>query len=136
MSRSGGRTGSRGRRAGTPHRPGRKTLQLCAQVRHAVEYALSGEVDDDVLRMLHVARGDPAPDASRMIVTVVPLIADDNIDPAQILTHLHLHAGAIRSAVASAINRKKVPDLLYQFADQSALEAEAGIPRSEGDEEE
>ena len=109
-----------------PH-PGRKTLQLCAQVRHAVEYALTGELDDDVLRMLHVARVDPAPDASRMIVTVVPLMDDDDHDPIEILNHLHAHAGTIRSAVAADINRKKVPELMYQFADKSALLAEAGI---------
>lgn len=119
--------------------PGRKTLQLCAQVRHAVEFALTGELDDDVLRMLHVARVDPAPDASRMIVTVVPLMDDDDHDPIEILNHLHSHAGTIRHAVATDINRKKVPELMFQFADKSALLEEAGIDpasASESSEEE
>ena len=119
MSRSHGKDRAR--------HPGRKTLQLCAQVRHAIEFALTGELDDDVLRMLHVARVEPAPDASRMIVTVVPLMDDDDHDPVQILSHLHARAGAIRAAVAKDINRKKVPELMYKFADKTALLEEAGL---------
>lgn len=119
MSHSHGKT-----RAADARRPGRKTLQLCAQVRHAVEFALTGELDDDVLRMLYVDSVQPAPDAGRMLVTVVPLMDDDDHDPIEILNHLQAHSGTIRAAVAQDINRRKVPELMYQVANRSAMSEE------------
>ena len=80
---AGGPTGGSGR-------PDRKTLQLCEQVRHALEYALSGESNDDFLRMLYVARVEPAPDADRLMVTVVPLTKDERPDPAEETAHQNL----------------------------------------------
>ena len=114
---AGGPTGGSGR-------PDRKTLQLCEQVRHALEYALSGESNDDFLRMLYVARVEPAPDADRLMVTVVPLTKDERPDPAEVMTRLHAHAGALRSSVASAISRRKVPDLMYRFSETDPLAEE------------
>ena len=104
-------------RPGGPHRPDRKTLQLCEQVRHTLEYVLTGESNDDLLRMLYVAAVEPAPDADRLLVTVVPLTKTDHPDPAAVMTRLHAHAGALRSAVAGAIRRRKVPDLMYRYAE-------------------
>ena len=105
-----------------PHRePGVRERRLCEQVRHALEYALSGESNDDLLRMLYVAKVDPAPDADRLMVTVVPLTKDERPDPAAVITRLHAHAGALRSAVAAAISRRKVPDLIYTYAETDPL---------------
>lgn len=112
------------RRSGPTGRPDRKTLQLCEQVRHALEYALSGESNDDVLRMLYVAVVEPAPDADRLMVTVVPLTSDEHPDPAVVVTKLHAHAGALRTAVASAISRRKVPDLLYRYSESDPRSGE------------
>lgn len=111
------RRNERGRSGGDgSRRPDRKTLQLCEQVRHALEYALSGDSNDDLLRMLYVAKVEPAPDADRMLVTVVPVTKDELHDPIEVATRLQAHAGRLRSSVAEAISRRKVPDLLYQFA--------------------
>ena len=107
--------------AGGPRRPDRKTMQLCEQVRQALEYSLSGEVNDDLLRMLYVAKVDPAPDADRLMVTVVPLAKDERPDPAEVIQRLHAHAGALRASVAEAISRRKVPDLFYNYADTDPL---------------
>ncbi len=104
------------RKSRATSRPDRKTLQLCEQVRKALEYALSGESNDDLLRMLYVATVEPAPDADRLMVTVVPLAKDDRSDPAVVISRLHAHAGALRTSVAAAISRRKVPDLLFRFA--------------------
>jgi ribosome-binding factor A len=117
---------------GGSRRPDRKTLQLCEQVRHALEYALSGESNDDLLRMLYVAKVEPAPDASRLMVTVVPLTKDEQPDPALVTTRLHAHAAALRASVAAAISRRKVPDLIYKFAAKDPTAAE---PRPAGEEE-
>lgn len=114
-----------------PRRPDRKTLQLCEQVRHTLEYVLTGELDDDQLRMLYVARVEPAPDADRLLVTVVPLTRDVKPDPVQVTTRLHTHAARLRAAVASAISRRKVPDLMYRFVENDPDEAEGtGRPAS------
>ena len=108
-------------------RPDRKTLQLCEQVRHTLEYVLTGELDDDTLRMLYVAQVEPAPDADRLMVTVVPMTRGLALDPAKVTTRLHQHAPALRTAVATAISRRKVPDLLYRFvAVDPAAGEEAG----------
>jgi ribosome-binding factor A len=110
-------------------RPDRKTLQLAEQVKHALEYALSGESNDDLLRMLYVAKVEPAPDADRLMVTVVPLTKDERPDPAAVITRLHAHAARLRASVAAAISRRKVPDLIYQFAETDPLAA--GPPAEE-----
>jgi ribosome-binding factor A len=126
--------GSADRSAG-PRRPDRKTLQLCEQVRQALEYALSGESDDDLLRMLYVARVDPAPNADRLLVTVVPLAKDEPPDPAAVMKRLLAHAGPLRASVANAISRRKVPDLLYNYAEIDPLAVEAGGIAGSGEEE-
>lgn len=118
--RSGRRT--TGSRTG---RPDRKTLQLCEQVRQTLEYVLTGELDDDHLRMLYVASVEPAPDADRLLVTVVPLTKATSPDPIQITSRLHAHAPTLRAAVAASISRRKVPDLLYRFAETDPMAAES-----------
>jgi hypothetical protein len=41
------------------------------------------------------------------------------------MTRLHAHAGALRASVASAISRRKVPDLFYNYADTDPLASES-----------
>ena len=115
-------------------RPDRKTLQLCAQVRRTLESVISGEIDDDVLRMLYVAAVTPAPDAGHLLVTVTPATPGTVLDPAAVITKLHAVSGKLRSEVATTISRRKAPDLLYQFAETDP--AIAGIePRDTTEEE-
>ena len=117
------------RRPSGPRRPDRKTLQLCEQVRQTLEYVLTGELDDDLLRTLYVAKVEPAPDAGRLLVTVVPLAglatAAEPLDPVAVVTRLHARAGELRSAVAGSISRRKVPDLMYRFAADDPAAGEA-----------
>jgi ribosome-binding factor A len=134
MSRKPGRRGRSVSKFGdVPRRPDRKTLQLCEQVRHTLEYVLTGELDDDQLRMLYVAKVEPAPDADRLLVTVVPLTKALQPDPVQVTTRLHANAPRLRAAVAAAISRRKVPDLLYRFVETDPAAAE-GMP-SDSEEE-
>jgi ribosome-binding factor A len=91
---------------------GRKTQQLCAQVAEALNYAFAGVCKDDVLRELGVVAVQPAPDESRLLVTVGPTLPGP-CDPAHILTHLQQALGKLRSEVAAAIHRKKVPELAF-----------------------
>ncbi|MBA3312761.1 MAG: hypothetical protein M3552_23035 [Planctomycetota bacterium] len=112
-----------------PRRPDRKTLQLCEQVRHTLEYVLTGELDDDQLRMLYVAKVEPAPDADRLMVTVVPLTKDLRPDPVEVTTRLHANAPRLRAAVAASISRRKVPDLMYRFVETDPAAAEGSSSR-------
>ena len=87
--RGRGRSGSSFR---PPPRTDRKTLQLCGQIADTLNYVLSGELDDDLLRNLYVESVRPAPDASRLLVSVAPLDAKD-------ADRADLHAAILEGAV-------------------------------------
>lgn len=96
-----------------PQRVDRKTLQLCGQIRDTLNYVLSGELDDDLLRNLYVESVRPAPDASRVLVSVAPLDARDADRADQILQKLLIHTPRIRSEVSQSIHRRKTPELSF-----------------------
>lgn len=95
-------------------RPDRKTLQLCSQVQRTLDLVLSGDLDDDRLRDLYVAHVAPAPDATRLLVTVSPLGFAKDFRPDLVMTRLAECSGKMRSELARAINRKKTPDLMFR----------------------
>ncbi|EAQ79926.1 ribosome-binding factor A [Blastopirellula marina] len=91
-------------------------MQLCRQVLETLEMVLSGEIDDDRLPILHVVEVVPAPDSSRMLVTLSADIAATDDDPDEILNTLSEYADLLRMEVAAAIHRKKAPQLLFHLA--------------------
>jgi ribosome-binding factor A len=91
-------------------RMGRKALQLCSQVKHALEGALAAECGDPLLQELSVIDVQPAPNSVRLLV-LLGLPAESAAD--QVMTHLIRAAGKLRCEVASAITRKKVPELAF-----------------------
>lgn len=109
-TRRGLRRGGGASRSG-PHR---KALQLCHQVAETLNYVLSGECDDDVLRNVYVVRVDPAPDVGQMMVTVAPLDPKGAAAPEVILSRLAHATSKLRSEVASSIHRRKTPQLLFR----------------------
>lgn len=112
MSRPNHRRG-RSEQSFRPQRTDRKTLQLCGQIADTLNYVLSGELGDDLLRNLYVESVRPAPDASRLLVSVAPLDAADAERADQILQKLHIYAPRIRSEVAQSIHRRKTPELSF-----------------------
>jgi len=75
------------------------------------------ECGDVVLQALRVLDVEPAPDASRLLVTVaVDGTADDTLDAGNVHDHLVRASGHLRSEVASAITRKRAPVLVYRLA--------------------
>jgi ribosome-binding factor A len=95
----------------------RKALQLCGQVERTLAWVLQGECGDDLLRDLLVASVVPAPDSTRLLVTVYPGPAAGGAEPDAFLERLHRAYGKLRGAVAAAIHRKKVPELIFRVAD-------------------
>lgn len=95
----------------SPHRrDDRGARRLCSQVREALTYSLAGSCRDDVLQSLYVAGVEPAPDATRLAVTLVVS------DPAQVeaaRARLALVAALLRSDVAASIHRRRAPDLVF-----------------------
>ncbi|MGF1468720.1 MAG: ribosome-binding factor A [Sandaracinaceae bacterium] len=114
------RKGRGGRGAGEPDRFGatragrgsRKDLQLCHQVRQALELALASS-PDEVLEDLWVVDVAPAPDVSRLMVTVEGP-ADRDVDA--VLARLEAHAATLRHEVADSIHRRRTPSLIYRVA--------------------
>jgi ribosome-binding factor A len=90
---------------------GRKTQQLCGQVAEALDYALSA-CNDDMLREMGVVAVQPAPDQSRLLVSVGPTLPGP-FDPTLVLAHLQRAQARLRAEVAASIHRKKVPELTY-----------------------
>lgn len=86
-------------------------MQLCRQVERTLNYVLS-ECGDELIADLFVESVQPAPDASRLLVTV--LAPDQSHEPMEVLAHLHRAAGFVRSEIASSIHRKRVPELAYR----------------------
>jgi ribosome-binding factor A len=104
-----------------------KTAQLCRQVFRAVSLALA-ECADDVLRELVVHDVEPAPDASRMLVRVgFSASVADVTGVADVLGRLGQASGFLRREVATAITRKRAPELMFTFAASDEVGGE--VPR-------
>jgi ribosome-binding factor A len=98
-------------------RPGldRKALQLCHQVAETLEEVLA-ECGDAVLQALRVLDVEPAPDGSRLLVTVgVEALSNEKVDPDRVHDHLSRASGHLRNEVAGAITRKRIPVLVYRL---------------------
>jgi ribosome-binding factor A len=91
----------------------RKALQLCAQVARTLAEVLAG--GGDVLRDLQVESVTPAPNASRLLVTVSRSAVAGDIDAEEILRRLEGARGMLRGEVAAAVNRRRVPDLVFRL---------------------
>lgn len=98
------------RREGSGKVPNRKALQLCAQVAQAL-MGVFAECGDDVLRDLLIESVAPAPNASRLLVTVLPAVP---LDSAVVREHLEHARGKLRSEAVAAIHRRRAPDLLFR----------------------
>jgi ribosome-binding factor A len=93
----------------------RKALQLCSQIAETLTLVLSGECNDDLMRDLLVESVVPFPTAGRLLVTLIPAVSAGNAPLEDYLEHLEHFKGLLRSEVASAINRRKVPDLVFRI---------------------
>lgn len=99
---------------GTGRKPDRrKARQLCAQAAEAIESALA-ESPEDLLQLLRVVSVEPAPDTSRLLVTVAPIVVEA-VEPERILQHLERASARLRTAMAAAITRRKAPSLAFRL---------------------
>jgi ribosome-binding factor A len=101
---------------GAPKVHNRKALQLCGQVARTLAEVLAGECADAVLRDLVVESVVPAPNSSRLLVTVTLAPTAQDSDPSRAAEHLERARGRLRTEVAAAIHRRRAPDLMFRVA--------------------
>lgn len=108
------------------HKNDYATLRLCAQVRQTLELCLPGALGDVGLT-LRVESVTPAPDASRLLVSIATDASTTEEHRRRITARLAELTPWIRSEVASAITRRNTPGLVYALAvrDESQTTAEA-----------
>jgi ribosome-binding factor A len=89
----------------------RGVRRLCSQVREALTFAFAGSCRDEVLLSLYVEDVEPAPDATRLAVTVrVPC----DVDVAVARDHVTRAAGMLREEAAASIRRRRAPELVFR----------------------
>lgn len=98
------------RREGSGKVPNRKALQLCSQVARTL-MGVFADCGDCVLRDLLIESVVPAPNASRLLVTVRPVVS---VETAVVLEHLAHARAKLRIEAVAAINRRRAPDLLFR----------------------
>jgi len=99
-----------------PHhdaRSKRKVQQLCKEVERTLGYALPA-CGDTFVRDLIVVSVAPAPDASRLLVTLAPSSSLD-LDVGAVRERLQQARGFLRAEIAAAIQRKRTPELGFQI---------------------
>jgi ribosome-binding factor A len=95
-------------------RTNRKALQMCGEIARTLSAVLAWESGDDLLRCVTVVSVEPAPDSTRVLVRVCIPQSADVLTPSQVLEGLHRLSGKLRTEVAGALHRKRVPELVFQ----------------------
>jgi ribosome-binding factor A len=93
----------------------RKALQLCGQVARTLQTVLAGECADDWLRELQVESVVPAPNSGRLLVTLSLVTTGAGVPVGEVLARLHRAQGMLRSELAAAISRRRVPELTFRL---------------------
>jgi ribosome-binding factor A len=91
----------------------RKALQLCRQVAETLDQVLCSEIADELVSSLSVTSVVPAPDSSRLLVTLQIGLRPHEFDRPEIERRLADRRGQLRCAVAAAITRRKTPNLTF-----------------------
>jgi len=100
----------------------RKARQLARQAARTLDYVLA-DCDDELMQSLSIASVRPAPDSSRLLITIIVDTPDGEFDCATVLSRLQNQTGRLRAELGRSINRKRVPSLSYQLVAKSLLES-------------
>jgi len=100
----------------------RKAKQLCRQVAETLSLAISGDCHDETWQSLHVLAVEPAPDSSRLLVTVCADAPQEQFDRQSILDLLSEQMGRLRCEIAATITRKRVPNLMFHVISSTESE--------------
>jgi len=98
-----------------------KAHQLCRQVMETINYILAGDLGDARLHQIMVDSVTPAPDASRLLVSVRVMALKPDGDLNDVQAALQGASGLIRCEVASVVQRKKAPELVFQVIPEEGV---------------
>jgi len=104
-----------------------KSLQLCAQAAEALHAALAGECRDPVLQELTVVSVTPAGGTGRLLAVVELPAGPSSVTPELARERLERAAGLLRCAVATAVCRRRAPELTFRVVPPSVGGTE-GVP--------
>jgi ribosome-binding factor A len=93
----------------------KKTYQLCKEIQLTLNLTLAGELNDPLLRELTVFSVEPLPESSDLIVVFSWNGDCSQFDFSKIRLAVQNVSGRLRSEVAQAINRKRVPELSFKL---------------------
>jgi ribosome-binding factor A len=91
-----------------------KARQLCRQVERSAALTLAELSECEALASSAVARVAPAPDASRLRVSVVLAPGKTPADREAAAARLREVAGLFREEAARAIHRKRAPEVVFE----------------------
>ena len=91
-----------------------KVQQLCKQLERAASVTLAGECASDVLVGAAVLSVEPAPDASRLRVTVMLAPGRSVEDAARAIADLRRAGPSFRQEAARSIHRKRAPEITFE----------------------
>jgi ribosome-binding factor A len=95
----------------------RKAMQLCSQVRYALEYAVNAAVKGEY--GLTISEVVPAPNTSHLLVLVQPFDQLSFEESMRIEEELKRQTACLRAAVSESIHRRKTPGLSFQIVPRS-----------------
>jgi ribosome-binding factor A len=98
-----------------------KAHQLCRQVMETINYLLAGDLGDSRLHQVMVDSVTPAPDASRLLVSIRLMDLHPDFDLTAIQSALQGASGLIRCEVASVVQRKKAPELVFLVTPEGSV---------------
>ena len=89
----------------------RKSMQLCAQVRRALEYGVDEVLEGSAL--ISISDVVPAPNTSHLMVIVQPLGELSFEDSLELQAKLANNSSRLRTLVSESIHRRKTPTLSF-----------------------
>lgn len=87
-------------------------LQLCKEAARSLEATLACDCRDPILNDVEIMSVTPG-GANQLSVAVAYAGDDAGVDPDEVLARIAGVAGFLRSEVARAVNRRRVPELRF-----------------------
>ncbi len=101
----------------TRKKPHHKTYQICKQAEKTLNLVLAGESTEPLLRELIICAVEPNPDSTHLLVIVEANSTDILLNENEVLEALQRAGGRLRFALATTVNRKRIPQISFQFVD-------------------
>lgn len=101
--------------AAVPAQAQRKLEQLCRQVEERLALVLAGEVDDPHVAALTPIAVEPEPGSGNLVVVLALPPGAGAGEAARVARRLEVLRSFLRAEVASAIHRKRTPNLVFRI---------------------